>query len=372
MDRRERELVEMVRARPDDRGARAVLEDHLLERGHPGARFVALDRELCDVPRDAPRFCELDAELGEVAATLPPAWLMAVGERDAARFDVVGTSRESMIGTLVRAGIDFRMAEVDRCFERGLRRIDARVLAGGLGPQIGLVPNAAVSALARLRNVLPRPHHWQIRQPAFNQMWHPRGAAHQRTPPAAEVWVDDEVDVVLRDRGPAVIQAIKTVRALTGLGLKEAKELTEAGGTIAEDVGRSRANEMVEALREAGAIAEIAGGYEPAASRDEFDAVRGGDPTIAAVRATDDLVAVCHFRWRFIGGHDAAPDLRPELELPIEAVRSDTDGLLAAFERIRAERLAGFACGDCGETFAPEYGTGGRCGRCAEAHGIVH
>ena len=66
-----------------------------------------------------------------------------------------------------------------------------------------------------------------------------------------------EFDVVLKDVGPKKINVIKAVRALTNLGLKEAKEVVEgAPATVMEQVGKDAAEEAIKALEEAGATAE--------------------------------------------------------------------------------------------------------------------
>ena len=49
-----------------------------------------------------------------------------------------------------------------------------------------------------------------------------------------------EFDVVLTDAGANKINVIKEVRAITGLGLKEAKDLVEAGGKVKEGVSQGR------------------------------------------------------------------------------------------------------------------------------------
>ena len=67
-----------------------------------------------------------------------------------------------------------------------------------------------------------------------------------------------EFDVILTDAGAKKINAIKVVRALTGLGLKEAKEAVEsAPTTLKEGVDKETAEEAKKALEEAGASAEI-------------------------------------------------------------------------------------------------------------------
>jgi len=67
-----------------------------------------------------------------------------------------------------------------------------------------------------------------------------------------------EFDVVLTDVGAKKIAVIKAVRALTGLGLKEAKEACEGlPSTIKEGVDKDSAEEAKAALEEAGAVVEV-------------------------------------------------------------------------------------------------------------------
>jgi large subunit ribosomal protein L7/L12 len=67
-----------------------------------------------------------------------------------------------------------------------------------------------------------------------------------------------EFDVVLADAGGKKIQVIKVVRELTGLGLKEAKELVEsAPKAIKEAVGKEEAEDVKKKLEEAGAKVEV-------------------------------------------------------------------------------------------------------------------
>ena len=67
-----------------------------------------------------------------------------------------------------------------------------------------------------------------------------------------------EFNVVLTDAGAKKIGVIKAVRALTGLGLKEAKEACEAlPSTIKEGVDKDTAEEAKKALEEAGASVEV-------------------------------------------------------------------------------------------------------------------
>jgi large subunit ribosomal protein L7/L12 len=66
-----------------------------------------------------------------------------------------------------------------------------------------------------------------------------------------------EFNVVLKDVGPKKINVIKEVRALTALGLKEAKEVVDNLGTIMEGVGKEAAEEAKKKLEEAGAVVEL-------------------------------------------------------------------------------------------------------------------
>ena len=67
-----------------------------------------------------------------------------------------------------------------------------------------------------------------------------------------------EFDVVLKNAGASKINVIKEVRGITGLGLKEAKDLVEAGGKIKEGVSKAEAEEIMAKLVAAGAEIELA------------------------------------------------------------------------------------------------------------------
>ena len=68
----------------------------------------------------------------------------------------------------------------------------------------------------------------------------------------------DEFDVVLSAAGDQKVQVIKAVRSITGLGLKEAKDLVDgAPNTLKESVKKEEAEEMLKQLSEAGATAEL-------------------------------------------------------------------------------------------------------------------
>ena len=67
-----------------------------------------------------------------------------------------------------------------------------------------------------------------------------------------------EFDVVLKNAGASKINVIKEVRGITGLGLKEAKDLVEAGGKIKEGVDKAEAEDIKAKLEAAGAEIELA------------------------------------------------------------------------------------------------------------------
>ncbi|MFC3060682.1 50S ribosomal protein L7/L12 [Paenirhodobacter populi] len=66
-----------------------------------------------------------------------------------------------------------------------------------------------------------------------------------------------EFDVVLVEAGANKINVIKEVRAITGLGLKEAKDLVEAGGKVKEGAAKAEAEEIKTKLEAAGAKVEL-------------------------------------------------------------------------------------------------------------------
>ena len=75
------------------------------------------------------------------------------------------------------------------------------------------------------------------------------GAAQEEGPSA--------VDVVLASAGANKIAVIKLVRDITGLGLKEAKDIADNGGVVKEKVSTDEANEMKAKFEEAGATIEL-------------------------------------------------------------------------------------------------------------------
>jgi large subunit ribosomal protein L7/L12 len=83
------------------------------------------------------------------------------------------------------------------------------------------------------------------------------GPAAGGAAPAAAEEEKTEFDVVLTEAGPNKINVIKEVRAITGLGLKEAKDLVEAGGKVKEGATKADAETIKKKLEEAGAKVEL-------------------------------------------------------------------------------------------------------------------
>jgi large subunit ribosomal protein L7/L12 len=82
------------------------------------------------------------------------------------------------------------------------------------------------------------------------------GGAGGAAAPAVEE--KTEFDVLLKDAGAKKIQVIKVVRELTGLGLKEAKDLVDgAPSTVKSGVSKDEANSMKAKLEEQGAVVEV-------------------------------------------------------------------------------------------------------------------
>ena len=67
-----------------------------------------------------------------------------------------------------------------------------------------------------------------------------------------------EFAVILKASGDKKINVIKEVRAITGLGLKEAKDLVEAGGkTVKDGIGKDEAAKLKKQLEDQGAVVEL-------------------------------------------------------------------------------------------------------------------
>ena len=67
-----------------------------------------------------------------------------------------------------------------------------------------------------------------------------------------------EFDVILKEAGPTKLQVVKAVKELTGLGLKEAKDIVDsAPKAVKEGVSKDEAEGIQKALEEAGAVVEL-------------------------------------------------------------------------------------------------------------------
>ena len=93
--------------------------------------------------------------------------------------------------------------------------------------------------------------------PLLRLQWLPASGG---APAAAEpVEEKTEFDVVIKDAGPKKIEVIKTIRQLTSLGLKEAKDVAEtAGSKVLEAVSKEAATDAKAKLEAAGAVVEVA------------------------------------------------------------------------------------------------------------------
>lgn len=80
-------------------------------------------------------------------------------------------------------------------------------------------------------------------------------AAAAAAAPAVEE--QTEFSVILKSGGEKKIQVIKEVRAITNLGLKEAKDLVEAGGSVKDGVSKQEAEEIKKKLEAQGAVVEL-------------------------------------------------------------------------------------------------------------------
>jgi len=83
----------------------------------------------------------------------------------------------------------------------------------------------------------------------------PAAAAGGAAAPAVEE--QTEFSVILKSAGDKKIQVIKEVRAITNLGLKEAKDLVEAGGSVKDGVSKQEAEEIKKKLEAQGAVVEL-------------------------------------------------------------------------------------------------------------------
>jgi large subunit ribosomal protein L7/L12 len=113
-----------------------------------------------------------------------------------------------------------------------------------------------VLELVELKNKIEE--EWGITAAAPVAVAAPGAAAAGGGDGAAAVEEKTAFDVVLTGAGDKKIQVIKVVRAITGLGLKEAKDLVDgAPGTVKEGVNQEEADSIKAQLEEAGASVEV-------------------------------------------------------------------------------------------------------------------
>ena len=75
--------------------------------------------------------------------------------------------------------------------------------------------------------------------------------------PAAAEEEQTEFTVSIKSAGDKKLQVIKEVRAITSLGLKEAKDLVEGGGVVKESISKDEADDIKAKLEAAGAVIEV-------------------------------------------------------------------------------------------------------------------
>lgn len=88
----------------------------------------------------------------------------------------------------------------------------------------------------------------------------PSAVAVAAAPAAGAAAGSDEpstVTVTLTDAGAAKVQVIKAIKEITGLGLKESKDIADNGGAVKENISKDEANDIKAKLEEAGATVEV-------------------------------------------------------------------------------------------------------------------
>ena len=85
----------------------------------------------------------------------------------------------------------------------------------------------------------------------------PSAVAVAAAPAAAEAAGPSVVTVTLVNAGAAKINVIKVIKEITGLGLKESKDIADNGGAIKENISKDEAEQIKAKLEEAGASVEV-------------------------------------------------------------------------------------------------------------------
>ena len=121
---------------------------------------------------------------------------------------------------------------------------------------LGAIGNMSVFELAELIEAFKEKFGVTITAPAAAAPAAGGAGAGGAATPAAEE--QTEFTVILKSAGEKKIQVIKEVRAITSLGLKEAKDLVEgAPGTVKEGVSKQEAEEIKKKLEAQGAVVEL-------------------------------------------------------------------------------------------------------------------
>src|SRR5947199_5667919 len=116
------------------------------------------------------------------------------------------------------------------------------------------IGNMSVFELAELIDAFKEKFGVTIAAPAAAPAGGAAGGGAAAAPAAEE---QTEFTVVLKSGGEKKIQVIKEIRAVTNLGLKEAKDLVEAGGVVKEGVSKQEAEEIKKKLEAQGAVVEL-------------------------------------------------------------------------------------------------------------------
>ena len=121
---------------------------------------------------------------------------------------------------------------------------------------LGAIGNMSVFELAELIEAFKEKFGVTIAAPAAAAPAGAAAAGGGAAAPAAEE--QTEFTVILKSGGEKKIQVIKEIRAITSLGLKEAKDLVEgAPGTVKEGVSKQEAEEIKKKLEAQGAVVEL-------------------------------------------------------------------------------------------------------------------
>ncbi len=121
---------------------------------------------------------------------------------------------------------------------------------------VDALSNMTVMEIVELTKALEE--RWGVKAAAAMPMMAMPGAGAAAAAPAEPEEAQTEFTLILKEAGPKKINVIKTVRALTNLGLKEAKDLVEgAPQNVLEGVSKEAAEDAKKKLEEDGAAVEV-------------------------------------------------------------------------------------------------------------------